>query len=60
MSDDSFEFLKKQQERMIEDKRRREIKHHPLVKYVQERGIVSVKKLCKIMDCDTEDITDGL
>lgn len=55
-----YERLKKQKEDILERQRRSEIKEHPLVKYVLDRGIISVRMLCKIMDCDIEDVTVGL
>jgi len=55
-----YERLKKQKEEIEERQRRNKIKNDPLVKYVLERGLISVRKMCKIMNCDIEDITDGI
>jgi hypothetical protein len=55
-----YEQLKKQKLEIMERNRRKAIKHHPLVKYVVGRGLISIRKLSKIMDCDIEDITEDI
>ena len=56
----TFDKMKKQKDEILDRKRRDKIKDDPLVKYVLDRGLISARKMCKIMDCDIEDITDGV
>jgi len=56
----TFDKMKQRKDEILERERSAKIKDDPLVKYVLERGLISARKLCKIMDCDIEDITDGI
>jgi hypothetical protein len=43
-----------------ERKRRAKIKDDALVKYVLERGLISARKIAKILECDIQDVDPNM